>query len=84
VDRPQDDVVLEDEVAYRAPAVPPRRELEAPLDFYDKKASVSLTMLILFCMPSSYRSATNSSREMTRAFFSRPPRPENLPRRRVA
>lgn len=44
-DRAQDEVVLKREAASLAPAVPVRGGVEAALDFYDKKARVSLTML---------------------------------------
>jgi hypothetical protein len=46
-DRAQDEVVLKNEAASLAPTVPVWAELEAALDFYDKKARVSLTMLIV-------------------------------------
>ena len=42
----QHEVVLKDEAASLALAVPGQAELKAALDFYDKKARVSLTMLI--------------------------------------
>jgi len=44
--RPQDDIILQDEIAGFAPAVPVRPELKAPLDPYDKKPRLSLMMLM--------------------------------------
>lgn len=44
--------------------------LEALLDFYEKKPSVSFRILtLLFVMLSPYQPATNSSRGKTKAFF---------------
>jgi hypothetical protein len=44
--RPQDEIVLENEPGYLVPAVPPCQELEMFLDLYGKKARVSLMMLM--------------------------------------
>ena len=71
-DGAQDEIILEDKPAHFALAVPAQPGLEVPLDFYDKKPRLSLTMLILFCMLSSYRLATTSSRGVARAFLSTP------------
>lgn len=46
--RPQDDVILKDETAGLAPAVPVRPELKTPLDPYCKKPRFSLMMLMDF------------------------------------
>jgi hypothetical protein len=45
-DRPQDDIILKDEIAGLAPAVPVRPILEMPLEPYDKKPRLSLRMLM--------------------------------------
>lgn len=42
---PQDEIELQDQVAYLRFTVPVGPELEMFLDFYDKKDSVSLMML---------------------------------------
>jgi hypothetical protein len=50
----QEEVVLEDETANLAPAVPTRPELEMLLDPYRKNARLSLmTLNVFFCMPAS-------------------------------
>jgi len=68
--RAQDEVVLERQSAYRLPSIPPARELEGTLEFYEQNPSVSLMMLILFfSMLSSYHPATNSSRVGRELFF---------------
>jgi hypothetical protein len=67
-DGPQDEVELQDQVAYPRFTVPVRAELEMFLDLYGKEPRVSLMMLMYsFLMPLSYH--TTSSRGMARAFF---------------
>lgn len=79
-DRAQDDVVDRDEPADLVPPMPARavrlRLRETPLDLYEKNASVSLMMLILFLtvLP-SYQPAMTSSRGETGVFL-----PERTPR----
>ncbi len=44
--RPQYDIILKDEIADLAPAVPVRPKLKIPLDRYYKKPRFSLMMLM--------------------------------------
>lgn len=44
--RPQDDIILKDEVEDLAPAVPARPKLKIPPDRYNKKLRFSLRMLM--------------------------------------
>jgi len=44
--RPQDDIILQDEIADLAPAVPVRLKLKTRLDPYGKKPRLSLRILM--------------------------------------
>ena len=67
---PQDEIELQDQVAYHRFTVPVRAELEMFLDFYGKEPRVSLMMLMLIWMSLSYRMTSSSG--MARAPFSCP------------
>lgn len=60
--RPQNDIVFQDKLKNLAPVVPIRAELVKLPNPYDKKARVSLMMLIRFSMPSSYLISLSLSR----------------------
>ncbi len=49
--RPQDDIILQDESAGLAPAVPVRPKLKVPLEPYDKKPRLSLMTLKAVGLP---------------------------------
>lgn len=66
----QDAVVRSGEGACLPVTVPVWGKLEESLKLYCKKARFSLTMVISFCMPSSYPLGTHVSRGRTRAFSS--------------
>ena len=65
------EVVLQDQGAYLATAIPVAAKLKSRLDSYSEKPRVSLTMLmLLFCMSSSYRMARAMSRVRRGLFVS--------------
>ena len=67
---PQDEIVLQDQIAYPRFPVPVRAELEMFLELYGKEARVSLMMLMYdSLMPLSYHTASTTSRGMARALF---------------
>ena len=59
---PQSDVVPQDQIPHLVLTVPPGVERKKRLDFYEKKTSVSLRMVICLCMLSLYQPATSMSR----------------------
>jgi len=68
--RAQDEIVLLDQIADLPLAPPPRRKLEVLLDFYCKKARLSLIILMCLYMPSSYPIGTQCVEREDEGFFS--------------
>jgi hypothetical protein len=64
--RPQDEIILQYQVANVAAVVPVGPELEMLLDFYCKKPKLSLMILMELGMPLSYSIDTSVSRAKTR------------------
>lgn len=60
--RPQRRIVPQGDGLRRLRSIPAGTKLEMPLKFYCVKASVWLTMLIVFCMAPSYPSGSTTSR----------------------